>query len=68
MVKMALVGWVNPAKIFRETSRTGRHHRSKSGAVRLDACARLRTRFHARSYHGTEKAAAKPKASGARDP
>jgi hypothetical protein len=26
MVKMALVGWVNPAKIFRETSRTGRHH------------------------------------------
>jgi hypothetical protein len=26
MVKMALVRWVNPAKFFRETSRTGRHH------------------------------------------
>jgi hypothetical protein len=29
MVKMALVGWVNPVKFFRETSCTGPRHRKK---------------------------------------
>jgi hypothetical protein len=36
MVKMALVGWVNPAKFFRETSHTGRHHRVGGKLMALD--------------------------------